>query len=137
VARVLLIDEIESTREGITAILRRLGHQVEAKVSPDVASEWLRTHMPDVIFLAGRALAWSPVRALEQVRSIQRPPPVVWLASSPPGSARRPRAQPKTPRQPVRRRAQPRRGGLGLPPIRLGPAGAVPADPRARARASR
>jgi curved DNA-binding protein CbpA/CheY-like chemotaxis protein len=90
VARVLLIDEIESTREGITAILRRLGHQVEAKVSPDAASEWLRTHVPDVIFLAGRALAWSPVRALEQVRSIQRPPPVVWLDSSPPEFAGRP-----------------------------------------------
>jgi curved DNA-binding protein CbpA/CheY-like chemotaxis protein len=90
VARVLLIDEIESTREGISAILRRLGHQVEAKASPDAASEWLRTHVPDVIFLAGRALAWSPVRALEQVRSIQRPPPVVWLDSSPPEFAGRP-----------------------------------------------
>jgi tetratricopeptide (TPR) repeat protein/CheY-like chemotaxis protein len=90
VARVLLIDEIESTREGITLILRRLGHHVEAKVSPDAASEWLRTHVPDVIFLAGRALAWSPVRALEQVRSIQRPPPVVWLDSSPPEFAGKP-----------------------------------------------
>ena len=89
-ARVLLIDEIESTREGITAILRRLGHQVEAKGSPEAASEWLRAHVPDVIFLAGRALAWSPVRALEQVRSIQRPPPVVWLDGSPPEFAGRP-----------------------------------------------
>ena len=89
-ARVLLIDEIESTRDGITAILRRLGHQVEPKVSPETAGEWLRTNVPDVIFLAGRALAWSPVRALEQVRSIQRPPPVVWLDSSPPEFAGKP-----------------------------------------------
>jgi curved DNA-binding protein CbpA len=50
----------------------------------------LVTQTPDVIFLAGRAIGWSPVRALEQVRSIQRPPPVVWLDAAPPEFAGKP-----------------------------------------------